>query len=63
MIATMKSLPNFLATLCSICNTSYYRPDVVGEMRVIGVDSDTKKLTDSKAVSIVKFLSLQMQGP
>ena len=32
---------------------SYYRPDVRGEMRVIGVD--TKKLTKTKAVLIVIF--------
>ena len=31
----------------------HYRPDVVGEMRVIGVD--TKKLTKTKAVLIVKI--------
>ena len=33
----------------------HYRPDVTGEMRDIGVD--TKKLTKTKAVSIVKFLT------
>jgi len=35
----------------------HYRPDVMGEMRVIGVD--TKKLTKTKAVLIVKFLTPQ----
>jgi hypothetical protein len=35
----------------------HYRPDVTGEMRVIGVD--TKKLTKTKAVLIVKFLTPQ----
>ena len=34
-----------------------YRPDVMGEMRIIGVD--TKKLTKTKAVLIVKFLTPQ----
>jgi len=33
--------------------TPHYRPDVMGEMRVI--DVDTKKLTKTKAVLIVKF--------
>jgi len=37
--------------------TPHYRPDVMGEMRVIGVD--TKKLTKTKAVLIVKFLTPQ----
>jgi len=32
-----------------------YRPDVMGEMRVIGVD--TKKLTKTKAVLMVQFLT------
>ena len=35
----------------------HYKPDVVGEMRVIGVD--TKKLTKTKAVLLVKFLTPQ----
>jgi len=35
----------------------HYRPDVTGEMCVIGVD--TKKLTKTKAVLLVKFLTPQ----
>jgi len=35
----------------------HYRPDVMGEMHVIGVD--TKKLTKTKVVLIVKFLAPQ----
>jgi len=36
---------------------AHYKPDVTGEMRVVGVDA--LKLTKSKAVLIVKFLSPQ----
>jgi len=47
----------FLRRLVEFVLPPHYRPDVTGEMRVIGVD--TKKLTKTKAVLIVKFLTLQ----
>ena len=39
------------------CFLSHYRPNVMSEMRIIGVD--TKKLTKTKAVLMVKFLTPQ----
>jgi len=50
-------LPKFLRHLVEFVLPLHYRPDVTGEMCVIGVD--TKKLTKTKAVLIFKFLTPQ----
>jgi len=48
---------HFYDTWLNFVLLPHYRPDVMGEMRVIGVD--TKKLTKTKTVLIVKFLTPQ----